>query len=346
MHLFERHAPADMDAAAARIPVLDLGPYFAGAAGARAALAAEIRQACEDVGFFYIRRHGIPDAPIARAFAESKRFHALPLAAKQALSLDAGNIGYLAMNASTQGHSTVHRATKPNQNESYFVTHETDPAAPGAMPLTPKRGRNAWPDGLPGFREGVMAYFDAVHALAQKMLPAFSVSLGMAPDFLAPMFTDGGHVQLRFLHYPPTRIGDNDFGTGPHTDNSFFTILARMDVPGLRIRMPSGEWVVPPLIPGTLLVNIGNYARRMSNDRFLSTPHGVIVEGDADRYAIAYFHSPTSTNVISVLPPFVDADHPPKYEPALMADLIQEFWSANYAHQPGFGTVAPRHRHG
>ena len=345
MNLFERHAPADMDAAAAQIPVLDLGPYFGGDAGARDALAAEIRRACEDVGFFYISRHGIPDALIDRAFAESKRFHALPLATKQALSLDAGNIGYLAMNASTQGHSTVHRATRPNQNESYFVTHETDPSRPNAMPVTPKRGRNAWPEGLPGFREGVMAYFDAVHGLSQRLLPAFAVALGMDADFLDPMFTDGGHVQLRFLHYPPTRVEDNDFGTGPHTDNSFFTILARMDVPGLRIRMPSGEWVVPPLIPGTLLVNIGNYARRMSNDQFLSTPHGVIVEGDADRYSIAYFHSPTSTNTISVLPPFIDADHPPKYEPALLADLIQEFWSANYAHQEGFGTVVPRNRY-
>ena len=29
MHLFEQHAPADMDAAAAQIPVIDLGPWKA-----------------------------------------------------------------------------------------------------------------------------------------------------------------------------------------------------------------------------------------------------------------------------------------------------------------------------
>ena len=345
MNLFKQHAPADMDAAAARIPVIDLAAGLSGDAGALAALGTEIRQACTDVGFFYIRGHGIPDAVIDDAFEQSKRFHALPMAAKQALSLDAGNIGYLAMNASTQGHSTVHKATRPNQNESYFVSHETDPGVPGAMPRVPKRGRNAWPDGLPGFRERVMAYFDAVHALSQRMLPAFSCVLGMKADFLDPMFTEGAHVQLRFAHYPPTQVSDNDFGAGPHTDNSFFTILARMDVPGLHIRLPSGEWVIPPLIPGTLLVNIGNYARRMTNDQFLSTPQGVIVEGGADRYSIAYFHSPTSTNTISVLPPFIDTDHPAKYEPALMGELIQEFWSANYAHQEGFGTIKPRNRY-
>jgi len=190
-----------------------------------------------------------------------------------------------------------------------------------------------------------MAYFNALNALGQSRVPAFAVALGMPPDWLDDDFADENNAKLRMLHYPPTQNEDNDFGTGPHTDNTFLTILARMDVPGLHIRLPSGEWVIPPLIPGTLLVNIGNYARRMSNDRFLSTPHGVIVEGGADRYSIAYFHSPTSTRTISVLPPFIDADHPAKYEPALMGDLIQEFWSANYAHQKGFGEITPRNRY-
>ena len=177
------------------------------------------------------------------------------------------------------------------------------------------------------------------------MIRATSVAMGMPADFLAPLFVDGGHVQLRLLHYPPTRVEGNDFGTGPHTDNSFLTILARNDVPGLWIKLPSGEWVVPPLIPGTLLVNIGNYVRRMTNDRFLSTQHGVLVEGDKDRYSIAYFHSPTSTQTISVLPSFTGPDTPPKYAPALMADLIQEFWSANYAHQKGYGKVKIQNRY-
>ena len=71
---------------------------------------------------------------------------------------------------------------------------------------------------------------------------------------------------------------ENTFGAAPHTDNSFMTALARTDVPGLAIRLPSGEWFAPPVIPGTFLINLGNMMRRWSNDRFLSTPHGVINE--------------------------------------------------------------------
>ena len=147
------------------------------------------------------------------------------------------------------------------------------------------------------------------------------------------------------MHYPPTSGADNAFGQGTHTDNSFLTILARMEVPGLRVQLPSGEWLSPPLIPGTFLVNLGNIMRRMSNDRFRSTPHGVVVDGQTDRYSLAYFHSPNPYRVIEVLPSCIDADHPAKYAPALYADLILEFFRANYAHQQGHATAAMPNRY-
>ena len=139
----------------------------------------------------------------------------------------------------------------------------------------------------------MMAYFRALGAMCDRMLPAFAVALDMPADFFAPYFANEAHANLRFLHYPPQEdMSENTFGTAPHTDNSFMTALARTDVPGLAIRLPSGEWFPPPVIPGTFLINLGNIMRRWSNDRFLSTPHGVINESGTDRYSIAYFHSP------------------------------------------------------
>ena len=86
--------------------------------------------ACENVGFFYALNHGVSDDTIERAFAASRRFHALPLEEKLALRLDDNNIGYLPINASVQGASTVHKATRPNQNESFFVSHDRGPDHP------------------------------------------------------------------------------------------------------------------------------------------------------------------------------------------------------------------------
>ena len=345
MHLFKENAPDDMDAAVAQIPVIDFGPYFAGESGALETLGAEVRHACETTGFLYIKNHGVPQDLIDRAFAESRRFHALPLEEKRKLELDQYNVGYLEINTSMQAHSTVHKATKPNQNESFFITHDRAPDHPDRVAGKPLRGGNYWPEDLPGFRETVMDYFHAVRDLGDRMLPAFAEALGAEPDFFAPLFSDENHATLRMLHYPPTELEDNDFGAGPHTDNSFLTILARSEVPGLAIRLPSGEWITPPLVPGTFLVNIGNIMRRMSNDRFLSTPHGVIVEGDADRYSLAYFHSPNPYRQIEVMPSCIDADCPAKYPPALYADLIMEFFSANYFHQKNHETVEIQNRY-
>ena len=341
MHLFRQYQVRDPEAAASAIPVIDYGRYFAGEAGALGDLARAVRHACENVGFFYIRNHGVAEALVERAFAASRRFHALPLEEKLKLSLNENNIGYLPMNASVQGASTVHKATKPNQNESFFVSHDRAAEHPDVVAGKPLRGRNQWPEHLPGFRAEVMAYLGAMSALCDRMLPAFAVALDLAPDYFAPFFANEAHVTLRLLHYPPQAAGEeNLFGQAPHTDNSFMTVLARTEVPGLAVRLPSGEWLAPPLIPGTFLVNLGNMMRRWSNDRFLSTPHGVLNESDVDRYSIAYFHSPNPASIIDCLPGCCGPGNAAKYPPAIYRDLVLEFYRANYFHQRGHRSEA------
>ena len=260
----------------------------------------------------------------------------MPLEQKLALRLDGNNIGYLPVNASVQGASTVHKATRPNQNESFFVTHDRGPDHPDVIATKPLRGRNQWPQGFPGLRADMMAFFAALNAMCDRMLPAFAVALGLPPDYLAPYFANEAHANLRFLHYPPQgTVDDNSFGQAPHTDNSFMTALARTEVPGLAVRLPSGEWFAPPIIPGTFLINLGNIMRRFSNDRFLSTPHGVINESGTDRYSIAYFHSPNPDAVIECVPTCTGVDNPPRYPSAIYRDLVLEFYRANYFHQKG-----------
>jgi isopenicillin N synthase-like dioxygenase len=240
MHLFKEQGVKDYAAAASQIPVIDFGPYFAGEPGALERLAPQVRHACENIGFFYALNHGVGEALIDRAFAASRRFHALPMAEKLALRLNENNIGYLPVNASVQGASTVHKATRPNQNESFFISHDRGPDHPDVRAGIPLRGRNQWPESLPDIRAGMMAYFTALRAMCDRILPAFAVALDMPADFFARFFADEGHANLRFLHYPPQDAGeDNLFGQAPHTDNSFMTALARSDVPGLAVRLPS-----------------------------------------------------------------------------------------------------------
>ena len=345
MNLFQQHAPNDAGTALREIPIIDFSAYLRGDVHALVTLAGELREACERVGFFYITGHGIDEALIEQTFAAARRFHALPLAEKLELKLDEYNVGYLAMNASTQRHSTVHEATRPNENESFFVIHDRALDHSDVIAAKALRGRNYWPQNLAGFRAQTMTYFNSLNALGQKMLPAFALALGMPADHFTQLFSEINHATLRMLHYPPTSSADNAFGQGPHTDNSFLTILARSEVPGLGVRLPSGEWVTPPIVPGTFLVNLGNLMRRLSNNRFRSTPHGVIVDGKVDRYSLAYFHSPNPYRMIEVLPSCIDEHNPPAYTPALYADLIMEFFRANYAHQKNHSSASMPNRY-
>jgi isopenicillin N synthase-like dioxygenase len=337
MNIFKTQAVKDPEAVARAIPVIDAAPAFAGAAGGLEAVAAEVRHACQRIGFFYLAGHGVPQAVIDDAFAASREFHALPLEEKTRLRLNENNIGYLAVNQSMQRASTVHRATRPNFNESFFISHDRDADHPDVVAGVPLRGKNQWPDGHGRMRAAMVRYFKTLEALGERLLPVLARSLGLPAGWFAPFFANEAHINLRFLHYPPQETDDDEqFGQGPHTDNSFFTMLAREDVPGLAVRLPEGGWLAPPVIPGTFLVNLGNVMKRWSNDRFLSTPHGVLNDSGTDRYSIAFFYSPNPSARIECLPTCTGPGDPPHYPPAVYRDLVLAFYNANYFHQPGY----------
>jgi isopenicillin N synthase-like dioxygenase len=337
MNIFKAMAAKNLDEATRAIPVIDFAPAFRGTPGGLEGVARELRRACESVGFFYLAGHGVAHPLVDAAFEASREFHAMPPEEKLTLEINENNIGYLPVNQSMQRHSTVHTATRPNYNESFFTSHDRGADHPDVVAGTPLRGRNRWPEGHAWMRATMVAYFRTLEGLGERMLPVLARALDMPADSFTPFFQNEAHINLRFLHYPPQDADDDEqFGQGPHTDNSFITMLAREDVPGLAVRLPSGEWLAPPVIPGTFLVNLGNVMKRWSNDRFLSTPHGVLNDSGTDRYSIAFFYSPNPESVIDCLPSCVSADNPARYPRAVYRDLVLEFYNANYFHRKGY----------
>ena len=84
----------------------------------------------------------------------------------------------------------------------------------------------------------------------------------------------------------------NQFGIAPHTDANFLTFLAQSEVPGLQVRMPSGEWIDVPYVPDSYAVNSGDMMNRWTNGRFKSTPHRAVPPVGRHRYAIPFFLGP------------------------------------------------------
>jgi isopenicillin N synthase-like dioxygenase len=123
----------------------------------------------------------------------------------------------------------------------------------------------------------------------------------------------------------------NQFGIAPHTDANFLTFLAQTEVPGLQIRLPSGEWVPVPFVPDSYAVNAGDMMARWTNGRFKSTPHRALPPVGRPRYAIPFFLGPHIDTVIECLPTCQGPGHPPRFPPITYADYLTWWYDANYA---------------
>lgn len=316
-------APADT---AHEIPVLDVGLYLSGASGACTTLADQLRDALERIGFFFTVNHSVPQDLIDRTFAETARFHRLPAKTKNRLAINNDHVGYMDNEGELPRTSPYYTGTlKPDVGEAFFVKRENAPA--------PLACRNQWPADMPGFRETLNSYFDAVEAFFRRMLPVFATALELPADYFDAAF--GRYTALsvlRVAHFPPDPLAPDQFNVGPHTDSSFATLLATTSVPGLELRRPSGEWFLAPPIPSSILFNSGDLLTRWTNGRFLSTPHRVINRSGRDRYSIPLFVHPNPEFEINCLPTCTGPGNPPRYPPITSQDYLEWFMAENFKH--------------
>ena len=314
------------------IPVLDLGPCFRGEAGALEAAAAQLHAACETVGFHFIANHGVPQALVDRVFAEAKRFHDLPLETKLELKANRNQVGYMPYKTSVFRASRYYDGDEPDLNAALFLKRDLASDHPDVLAGKRFRGTNLWPETLPGFRETLREYMSQMEALALKMLPIYAIALDLPPDYFDQAFEDPMYT-VRLSHYPPVKdAAENQFGIAPHSDSSFFTLLAQNKVPGLSIQTSDGVWVEAPALEGTFLVNSGDMLHRWTNERFLSTPHRAFNASGGDRYAIPFFFDCNIDHEIACLPSCQGPDNPPKYPPTTYLKHMDWFTGQIYDH--------------
>jgi isopenicillin N synthase-like dioxygenase len=313
------------------IPVIDLTDFLARRPGALQAVARRVHDALTTVGFLVLTGHDVPQAAIDRTFAEARRFHALPMEQKLALRMNQHNNGYMAMSRYAVWTSEVNKNDKPDLNEAFFIKRERAPDDPLLRSGRRFVGPNVWPaeTELPGFRAAVLNYVERMDNLARRLLPAVAVALDLEPAHFDADFTDS-QFSFRLSHYPPAKAASNQFGIAPHTDANFLTFLAQSEIPGLQVRMPSGNWLDVPYIPGSFAVNAGDMMKRWTNGRFKSTPHRALPPVGRHRYAIPFFLGPNFDKVIECLPTCTDADNPPRWPPITYAEWQEYWYDANY----------------
>ena len=332
VQIFDYHAVSKGDEFEA-IPVLDLGPYLAGAPGAREELAANIRFIQETIGFYVVINHGVPRVLLERAYAALEDFFALPMAEKLKLKFGGKSVGYIAPKSTVYVTSKINKNTKQDLNETLALALERPADHPYLQRDLRFVGPNPWPDNLPGFRNAIVDFQNAIVELGRTMVPLYALALDKPADYFDEDFAEP-IVWSRNAHYPPVESEDNQFGISPHSDHSFMTILPLSEVPGLQVLTRSGKWLPAKPIADGIIINTGEFLNRWSNGRFIATPHRV-VPPDHHRYSMATFFNPGPDTVATPLDTCCSADNPPQYEPVSMIDYISWYIDRNYSSKAG-----------
>jgi isopenicillin N synthase-like dioxygenase len=199
------------------IPVLDVSGLTSAELSERAGVAAELGHACRGIGFFYIVNHGVAEALRDTIFRAARAFFSLPVTTKEQYSIKRSrhNRGYVAL----EGERLKEGAAVSDYKEAFNIGLELAADDPEVLAGKPFRGANLWP-GIGGWRNTVLAYYDACWDLGRRIHRGFAIDLGIEENFFEDKL-DAPLAILRMLHYPPQPQRCDcapDRGAGMHTD--------------------------------------------------------------------------------------------------------------------------------
>lgn len=268
-----------------QLPVLDLGALD-GDSRVRADFLARLRQAAREVGFFYVRNHGVPRELNERALASAIAFFALPEAEKQAIAM----VRSPHFRGYTRAGGEITRG-RPDWREQIDVGAEREalPRRPGAPAWTRLQGPNQWPASLPEFRDAVLRWQDAVTEVLVRLLRAFAVALGQPEDSFASISEDAPHQLVKVIRYPGRTRYEDAQGVGAHKDSGLLSLIYQDGQGGLQVKGSSG-WIDAAPLPDAFVVNIGELLELASDGYLRATVHRVVSPpAGRERISLAFF---------------------------------------------------------
>ncbi len=293
-------------------------------------IATLLNAALSQFGFCYISGHTIATEVTQNLLNSARKFHLLPIAKKKRLKINPYHRGYIESESSQTITSSIESAAQPNRSESFMVMREIPPSDPrfGSQLFGP----NQWPDTLiPELKEHCTAYAEAMEKLSLELVQRLGVALGLGPNALLELFNDPTYF-LRLIKYPPLNPNDSPapFGSAPHTDHGFMTLVLQDDTAGLEVLSSNGRWMPVNPVPNTLVLNVADMLSIISNGRWKSTPHRVIL-GPQPRESTAFFFDPDFDAKINPLVEIRNSDN--RSDPIRYGDYILERFGQNYQYR-------------
>ncbi len=302
------------------LPILDWQEYRS--PETRPQFLKKLLSAAHEVGFFYLKNHGIDEDLIAQAFQLGKDFFALTDEEKNSI--------HMVNSPHFRGYSALHdeiTRANPDSREQFDYMPELEAypleSIPADEPWLRLQGPNQWPTQLPQFKSTLLTLQKEQTALAIELVSAFAQALGAQPDAFEHTLNHHPSVLSKVIHYPVLK--ESIQGVGPHKDAGYVTLLQQDEISGLEVLIDD-EWVGAPPIEGTFIINIGELLELASNGFLKATYHRVISPTvGVDRYSLAFF----LTSQLDATVPLLD----------LPAELAKKCSQSNDPHNPLFTQI-------
>jgi isopenicillin N synthase-like dioxygenase len=263
------------------IPILDLSDVN------HPKLLKELRSALLNVGFLYIKNHGVSPRVVDDLVNTLPKLFALPVEEKEKVALinSPHFLGYSRFGSETT-------ASVRDQREQFeFATELLDESNAETPLYTRLHGPNQWPLVPPKIRPIVERYIAELTLLSERFLLLVAEALDLPTRTFLPFLSE--QHRLKLVHYRPAADGSSQ-GVGPHKDSSgwmtFLLQASDVSIKGLQALSKAGEWIDVPAIPGSFVVNMGQAFEVVTNGVCKATTHRVLLPlGDYDRYSVPFF---------------------------------------------------------
>nr|ABL67954.2 1-aminocyclopropane-1-carboxylate oxidase [Ipomoea nil] len=166
------------------------------------------------------------------------------------------------------------------------------------------------PDLEDHYRKVMKEFAMELEKLAENLLDLLCENLGLEKGYLKKPFSGskGPNFGTKVSNYPPCPKPDLIKGLRAHTDAGGIILLFQDDkVSGLQL-LKDDKWVDVPPMRHSIVVNIGDQLEVITNGKYKSVLHRVIAQTDGNRMSLASFYNPGSDAVIFPAPALVEKE--------------------------------------
>ena len=292
--------------------------------------ASDLYAALSEIGFAIIVGHGVGDEIVTNIRNAVKTVFDTPRDVLMQDMVVKGNyrgfvpLGYFTPNSGTGA---------ADQYEAWKLHNETDPSNP-VISACSLYGQNKWPNISADVRTPIMAYWNELTKVSERLIIALCHQMGVDENILLSYMSDP-LTNMTLLNYPPMPPQSDSWGIHPHKDFNLLTLLAHDPIGGLEVRNRNDEWLSADCPADGMVLNVGDMLELWSGGRLLSTPHRVFNRSGKPRQSFPYFSKPRwDVMVKPLLEPIAGFDRPPLHVGTSAADIWYSNWPDTASSDP------------